>query len=307
MTARRSPATSDVAGVTISHPDRIVYPCSGLTKLDVARYYAAVGEWMLPHVEGRPLTLVHCPQGLAGPCAYLRHSKVWGPKVLRRVEIQEKTKVGTYLVADDVEGLVTLAQMGVLEIHTWNSTATDVERPNRIIWDLDPGPNVTWPQTVEAARTVRDALQALGLESWVKTTGGRGVHVVVPIARHLDWSECLAFSRGVAEVITRSAPDRYTTTFAKAGRESRILIDYLRNNRTNTSVVAYSTRARPGGAVSMPVRWSELTARLRPDAFTMMSVPARLSRRGSNPWEEYWKRPQRVSAAARRAVLRRSG
>src|SRR5690242_4874712 len=130
---------SSVSGVSISHPDRVVYPGLGITKLDVARYYAAIGDWMVPHVAGRPLTLVHCPQGLIRPCSYMRHTKVWGPDVLRRVRIQEKTKVGEYLIADDVHAIVGLAQMGVLEIHTWNATDDDIERPNRIIWDLDPG------------------------------------------------------------------------------------------------------------------------------------------------------------------------
>jgi DNA ligase D-like protein (predicted polymerase) len=235
-----------VAGVRISHPERVVYAELGLSKLDIARDYERLGPWIVPHVRGRPLTLVHCPKGMAGPCTYMKHSKLWGPNVLRRVRIQEKTKVGGYMVADDFGGIVGIAQMGALEIHTWNSTTDNLEQPNRIVWDLDPGPEVTWTHVITAARTVREILRTLGLESWVKTTGGRGLHVVLPIVPHRDWSECLAFSRSVAEAIRGTAPALYTTAFAKRGREAKILIDYLRNNRTNTSIAAYSTRARPG-------------------------------------------------------------
>ena len=291
-----------VAGVAISHPERVIYPDPPLTKLDIARYYAAIGDWIVPHVAGRPLTLVHCPRGLAAPCAYMRHTRVWGPAVLRRVRIREQTKVGEYLVADDRRAVVGLAQMGVLEIHTWNATDDDIERPNRIIWDLDPGERVRWAQVVSAARAVRDVLAALGLQTWVKTTGGRGVHVVMPIVRHRDWSECLTFARNIARAIERSDPSRYTTAFAKRGREAKILIDYLRNNRTNTSVAAFSTRARPGACVSMPVAWRELTPRLQPAAFTVVSVPARLRRRRVDPWRDYWTCRQRISAAIDRAV-----
>jgi bifunctional non-homologous end joining protein LigD len=291
-----------VAGVRISHPDRIIYPDLGVTKLDLVRYYEAIGQGIVPHVRGRPLTLVHCPNGLLGDCRYLRHRKAWGPSVLRRVMIREKTKTGEYLVADDLAGVIALVQMGVVEIHTWNALAGDIERPNRIVWDLDPGPHVTWPQVVNAARAVRDVLNVLGLASWVKTTGGRGLHVVVPITPARDWSECLEFSRAVADALVRSDPPRYTTTFAKSGRASKILIDYLRNNRTNTSVTAFSTRARTGGPVSMPIAWDELRPRLRPDAFTVATVVRRLARLRRDPWADYWKTRQRITAAALTAV-----
>jgi len=293
-----------VAGVRISHPDRIVYPDLGLSKADIARYYGQVSKWMVPHVRTRPLTLVHCPNGMAGPCTYMKHSKLWGPDVLRRVSIPEKTKVGNYMVADDLAGIIGTVQMGVLEIHTWNSTADDVERPNRIVWDLDPGDRVTWPTVVEAARHVRDVLRTLGLESWVKTTGGRGLHVVAPLTPRRDSSECLAFSRAVAEALRRSAPMLYTTAFAKQGRAAHILIDYLRNNRTNTSIAAYSTRARAGAPVSVPIAWSELTVGLRPESFTVKTVPQRLARLRRDPWHAYWTCRQRVSDAAMRALSR---
>jgi bifunctional non-homologous end joining protein LigD len=250
-------------------------------------------RWIVPHVRGRPLTLVHCPAGISAPCRYLKHAKAWGPSALRRVRIQEKTKVGEYLVADSVSGVVALAQMGVVEIHTWNSTADDVERPNRIVWDLDPGPDVLWKQTVAAARLLRDVLKTLGLAAWVKTTGGQGLHVVAPIEPQRDWSECLAYSRDVGEALARTNPAVYTTAFAKQGRERKILIDYLRNNRTNTSVCAYSPRARSGAPVSVPLDWNELGT--RPDRWTLLTVPRRLRSLRTDPWAGYWTASQDIS------------
>lgn len=295
-------AEAEVEGIRISHPDRVIYPRLGITKLDVARYYATMGRWILPHVRGRPLTLVHCPEGLRAPCSYMRHSKVWGPAVLRRVRIREKTKVGEYLVADSIPAVVALAQMGVLEIHTWNSTTDDLERPNRLVWDLDPGPAVAWRDVVEAAKLLRSVLELLQLEAWVKTTGGHGLHVVVPIEPVRDWSECLTFARGVADAIARSEPDRFTTVFAKERREGRILIDYLRNNRTNTSVAAFSTRARDAAPVSAPLTWNALGA--RPPVFDLQTIIRRFARLRGDPWAKYWATRQRISDRAVEALRR---
>jgi len=291
-----------VAGVTISHPDRILYPDLKLTKLDIARYYDSIAGWIVPHVAGRPLTLVRCPEGLAGDCFFMKHSKVWAPPALRRVRIKEKTKVGEYLIADDIAGVVGLAQMGVLEIHTWNSAFEDVERPNRIVFDLDPGDKVEWRAVVHAARMVRDALAALKLESWVKTTGGRGLHIVVPLAPHAEWSQCLEFARTLSERLEHAQPELYTTAFAKAGRERKILIDYLRNNRTNTSIAAYSTRARQGATVSVPLTWDELRVSVDPKSFSVLTVPKRLSKIKGDPWANYWKCRQKLTAQLIRAL-----
>jgi len=291
--------TPRVAGIRITHPDRLIYPDQAITKLQLARYFDDIAEWIVPHVRGRPLTLVHCPAGLAAPCIYLKHAKQWGPNALRRVQIQEKTKVGEYLVADTVEAVVSLAQMGIVEIHTWNAFDDNVDRPNRIVWDLDPGPRVRWAQVVTAAKLVREVLETLGLESWVKTTGGHGLHVVAPIKPTRDWSECLTFARGVSEAIARD-DSLYTTAFAKAGREQKILIDYLRNNRTNTSVSAFSPRARQGATVSMPLDWKQLTA--RPERWTILTVPGRLKRMKSDPWAGYWTKKQALTTASMKAL-----
>jgi bifunctional non-homologous end joining protein LigD len=232
----------------------------------------------------------------------MKHSKLWAPPALRRVRVREKTKLGEYLIADDIAGVVSLAQMGVLEIHTWNSTFADVERPDRLVFDLDPGENVGWPAVISAARMVREALAALNLASWVKTTGGRGLHVVVPLVPHADWSQCLQFSRALSERFEHARPDLYTTAFAKAGRTRKILIDYLRNNRTNTSIAAYSTRARTGAPVSMPITWEELRSSLTPAGFTIRTAMKRLRRFKGDPWAGYWTARQKLTARLIRAV-----
>lgn len=290
-----------VRGIRISSPTRVVYPELALTKIDLVHYYDQVAEVMLPHVQDRPLTLVHCPDGLQAPCNYMRHRRVWGPDVLKRVTIKEKTKIGEYLAVVNLEGIIALAQMGIIEVHTWNSTIDDVERPNRIVWDLDPGPAVSLRDVIAAAIAVRTLLDTLGLESWVKTTGGHGIHVVAPLTPDRQWDECLAFAKAVAEALMRSDPSRYTTAFPKAGRERKILIDYLRNNRTNTSVAAFSARAKPAATVSMPVSWKQLTARLNPQRFTVITAPTKLR---TDPWRDYWRCRQKISASAFKAITR---
>jgi bifunctional non-homologous end joining protein LigD len=234
----------------------------------------------------------------------MKHSKVWAPVPLRRVSIREKTKIGEYLIADSLPAIVGLVQMGVLELHTWNSRCARIEEPDRIVIDIDPGASIGWPAVVEAARLIRSLLRTLGLESFVKTTGGRGLHVVVPLAPRADWSACLAFARAMADTLARQDPARYTTRFAKAGREGKILIDYLRNNRTNTSVAAFSTRARPAAPVSVPLTWNELTPARTPDRFTIETVPRRLSRLRADPWAEYWRTTQTIPPGAIPALAR---
>jgi len=298
-----------VAGVGISHPGRIVFPAIAATKLDLARYYESISEWIVPHLEDRPLTLVRCPAGAGAvtgrdDCFYMKHAKVWAPAPLRRVRIQEQKKIGEYLIADSLPAVVGLVQMGVLEIHTWNTRSRHVERPDRIVLDLDPGERVAWSAVIAGARIVRDVLAALHLESFVKTTGGRGLHVVVPLTPQADWSVCLAFARAIADALARGEPNRFTTRFAKAGRERLLLVDYLRNNRTNTSIAAYSTRATPHAPVSVPLTWNELTPSRSPDRWTLVTVPARLARLRRDPWDAYWTTKQRIPRGAIQALER---
>jgi bifunctional non-homologous end joining protein LigD len=308
--ARASSPRPEVSGVSISHPERIVYPALRFTKLDLAEYYARIADWMLPHVVDRPLTLVRCPAGVPATgdaedaCFYMKHGKVWAPAALRRVRIREKTKVGEYLVADTAAALVGLVQMGVIEVHTWNSTCADLERPNRIVLDIDPGERVAWRAVVDAARLIRDLLLVMGLRSFVKTTGGRGLHVVVPVVPHADWRECLAFARAMANLLVRREPRLFTASFAKSGRDGLMLVDYLRNNRTNTSVAAFSTRARPAATVSAPLSWSELSPSRPPDRFTVRTIHARLARLATDPWREYFALRQHLPRAAVHALDR---
>jgi bifunctional non-homologous end joining protein LigD len=284
-----------VGGVEISHPERVLFPELGLTKADVARYYDSVADRMLPHVRNRPLTLLRCGAAIdpnldKGGCTMIRHGKAWGPLALRRVMIEELHKTGEYLAAVDRAGLVSLAQMGVVEIHTWNGRVDAPYRHDRVVLDLDPGAEVGWARVVDAAHALREALQARGLRSWVKTTGGKGLHVVAPIAP-AEWERCVAFARQVAGAFVERHPDVYTLAWPKAGRESKILIDTLRNNRANTSVAAFSVRARPSATVSMPVAWDALTSRLDPQAFSLTTV---LENGREDPWADYWNADQRL-------------
>jgi bifunctional non-homologous end joining protein LigD len=307
--SRRSARSDDdsepaVAGVRISNPDRVIFATPRLTKLGLARYYDSIGEWIVPHVAGRPLTLVRCPDAVSKGCFFMKHSKVWAPSTLRRVRIQEKSKLGEYLIADDLPGVIGLVQMGIVEVHTWDSTYDHLEHPNRIVFDLDPGDRVTWPRVVDAARTVRRALAALDLEAYVKTTGGRGLHIVVPLVPYADWTECLAFARALGGRLEQANPGEYTTVFAKSGRENKILIDYLRNNRTNTSIAAFSTRAREGAPVSFPITWEELKRSLEPPTITAATTLPRLARRRSDPWKSYWTSRQKLTSQRMRAIRR---
>lgn len=282
-----------ISGIPVTHPERVIYPEAGLTKLDLVRYYDTVSEWMLPHLGGRPLTLKQCAPD-AAHCRYMRHSgEHRAPAQVRVINIREKTKIGDYMIVDDRPGLIALAQRNIVEFHTWNSTADAIEHPNRIILDLDPGPAVPWRAMVDAARLVRKALQGLRLESWIKTTGGKGLHIVVPLAPVHDWSVCLAFARSFAAELATFDPARFTTKFSKTGREAHILLDYLRNNRTNTSVAAYSARARANATVSVPIAWEELTPRLDPERWTIKTLPRRLKSL-KDPWADYFTKKQKL-------------
>jgi bifunctional non-homologous end joining protein LigD len=293
---------AEVAGVKLTNADRVVFDGPKVTKLDLALYYERIADRLLPHIEGRPLTLVRGPEGASKPTFYMKHSGVWAPRALRRVDIQEKTKVGEYLVVDDLPGLISLVQMGILEIHTWNSTADALERPDRVVFDLDPDPAVPWPAVADAARLLKARLEELGLRSFLKTTGGKGLHIVVPFRPGAPWDEAFDFTRGISEQIERAHPRRFTTEIPKAARKGKILIDYLRNNRGNTAVAPFSTRAKPQAPLSVPIAWEELAESLRPDQYTLANIDERLKGLKKDPWADYFKVRQRLTAAARKAA-----
>jgi bifunctional non-homologous end joining protein LigD len=273
-------------GIRLTSPEKVLYPDQGITKLELASYYTTIAEWVLPHVAGRPLVLTRCPDGRHKDCFYQKHAGVGTPPNLRQVAIREKSTTRNYLVVDDADGLISLAQIGALELHAWGSKADNVEKPDRLVFDLDPDPAIPWSRVVESARQIREFLHELGLTSFVKTTGGKGLHLVLPIQRRHEWDEVKAFCHQVADVIARADPERYTVNMAKAARADKIFIDYLRNTRGATSVVAYSTRARAGAPVSTPLAWSELTAEVRSDHFTIRDVPRRLASLKRDPWED---------------------
>jgi bifunctional non-homologous end joining protein LigD len=296
---RASADAVEVAGVRVTHPDRILYAPQGITKLDLARFYESIADWILPHLRGRPTSLVRCPEGLSDECFYQKHVGTWAPAALRRVRIREKKKVGEYLVVEDLPGLVGLVQIGVLEIHTWNAVADRIEQPDRLVFDLDPGEDVPWRDVVAAARTLRDHLEHLGLTSFLKTTGGKGLHLVVPIDAGPSWADCLAFARSVGETLARAQPDAFTVDVAKSARPGRVYLDYLRNVRGATAIAPFSTRARRGAPVSTPLAWGELGPRLRSDHFTVSNLPRRLASLRNDPWKDYARTRQTLPARPR--------
>ncbi|HEX3313895.1 MAG TPA: DNA ligase D [Gemmataceae bacterium] len=277
--------TQQFHGVRVTSPDKVLYPEQGITKLDLARYYEEVADWILPQLADRPIVLVRCPDGREKECFYQKHPGVGTPTNLRTIPIREKSKTEKYLLVDDAAGLISLAQIGALEIHAWGCRSDKLESPDRLIFDLDPDPSVQWPAVVAAARQVRKFLQDLGLESFLKTTGGKGLHLVVPIERRHDWDAAKAFCKDVADAVVAADPDRYTANMSKAARPGKIFLDYLRNGRGATAVVAYSTRSRLGAPVSMPLTWTELGGDIRSDTFNVGNVPARLAKLKRDPWE----------------------
>ncbi|HVR61749.1 MAG TPA: non-homologous end-joining DNA ligase, partial [Polyangia bacterium] len=305
-TAKAGKTAGAAAGVRLSTPLRVLWGDLGFTKQDLAAYYAAVAERALPHVAGRPLTLFRCPEGVgvagAQPCFYMKHATFSVPGNVARIKLKERAEANEYLYVTDESGLMALVQMSILEIHTWGSQAADVERPDRIVIDLDPDPTVKWEDVVVAAHLVRHQLQAIHLESFVKTTGGKGLHVVAPLLPDLGWEEITALSRAVAEQIARGAPRSFTTNMAKAVRPGRILLDYMRNHRGSTAVAAFSTRARAGATVSMPIAWDDLVPDLDPARFNVRTVPEILRAEPSDPWARYFRLRQTISPEARRLI-----
>ena len=284
-----------VAGVTITHPDRVLFPEQGVTKLSLARYYERVSPWLLPHLKGRPLTLVRCPEGYNKECFYQKHANDTVPDTIGRVKISEDKGVSWYMTADSLPAVIGLVQMGVLELHTWGAKRDGLDRPDRIIIDLDPDPTVSWKAVIEAAQLVRTLLNELDLTCFVKTTGGKGLHVVLPLRRVHTWDEVKAFSKGLADHLVRLIPDRFIANMSKQKRKGKIYVDYLRNAKGATAIAPYSTRARPGAPVSVPLEWEELSVNMRSDHFTVANVMARLEGLKRDPWRDYFTVKQKLT------------
>jgi bifunctional non-homologous end joining protein LigD len=291
-----------VAGVRLSHPGRVLFPDMGLTKLDLARYYEGVAEWILPDLNDRPLTLVRCPRGEGQQCFFQKHLEESAPEAVRQVSIRESKGTRLYPVADNIEAVVGLVQMGVLEFHGWQARARQIEHPDRFILDLDPDAGLAWARVVEAAQLARTLLDEIGLQSFLKTTGGKGLHVVVPLDKRQGWDEVKGFAQAVAQHMVKTIPERFTAHPLKQKRKGKIFIDYLRNGRGATAIVAYSTRARPGAPVAVPLAWDELSVDLRPDHFNVGNVLARLRRQRRDPWKGYGSIKQHFSGAMKRRL-----
>lgn len=277
--------TVDADDITITHPDRIVYPDDGITKQDVADYYKAVMPWFLPPIADRPMPMLRCPGGIGEHCFFQKHM-IAGLKHVGSAKLKEETGAqAVYLYPKDEAGLLELVQFGAIEFHPWGSHVKTPDAADRVIFDLDPGENVAWKRVVAAARMVRDFLKQLGLTSFVRTTGGKGLHVVVPLAPAADWESVRSFARGFAEAMAQAHPLEFVATAAKKVRGGKIYLDYLRNGRGATAVASYSLRARPGAPVAVPLRWEDLGKLTSGADFTLHTVPRRLARQKKDPWE----------------------
>lgn len=285
-TPKAKPAPEPKRRVKLTHPDRVYWPDVGLTKAGLADHYDEVWPLIAPHLIGRPLALLRCPDGIDGQQFFQKHAwKGMNPNILTP---EDPGDPGEGLIAvGDLDGLLGLVQSAALEIHPWGSTLADIERPDRIVIDLDPGEGVGWEAMIEAAHEVRERVEAAGLAAFLKTSGGKGLHVVAPLKPKAEWPAVKAWCQALAKAMAADQPDRYVATIAKAKRTGKILVDYLRNQRGATAVAPWSTRARPGAAVSTPIAWEELGPAIGPAHFTVQNLPARLSA-GADPWSDFY-------------------
>lgn len=285
-----------VTSVKITNPDRVIDPSTGLKKVELVRYYESIAEWMLPHLKDRPVSLVRAPQGIAGEHFFQKHPETKMPGM---TELDPALWPGhsALLAVNSAESLVAAAQMNTVEFHTWNSTIKRIDQPDRVVFDLDPGEGVTWPHLQEAAVLTRTMLTELGLESWIKTSGGKGLHVVVPLAPRLDYETVKGFSQAVVQHMAKTIPQRFVAKSGGTNRVGKIFIDYLRNGHGQTTATAFSARARPGMGVSMPIAWEQLSSLKSGSQWTIATAREYLSFQREDPWEAYWKSRQTLTAA----------
>ncbi len=294
-------ATS-VAGVTLSHPDKVLYPDVGITKRDLAEYYVKIAPRLLPHVAGRPISMMRCPGGEGSSCFFQRHAGEGSSSHLKAVKVSGRGKGEPYVTITDVAGLVSLVQRDVLEIHVWGSEGKAPAKPDRLVFDFDPAPDVKFAAVKKAALQMRGILKGLGLESFLKTTGGKGLHVVVPFEKGPGWDEVKDFSRRIAQAVAEHDPEHFTINSRKNVRGGRIFIDYLRNGLGASAIAPYSTRARPGAPVASPLRWQELSHLKSGGQFTLKDALRRLR---SDPWAKLAATHQKLPIGSARSNKRR--
>ncbi len=299
--AADDPAANVVAGVALSHADKPYFPEAGITKGDLARYYATIAPRLLPHLAGRPLSLVRCPDGWSGQCFYQKNADRSVNAAVKRVEVPTSDGPATYFSAASAAALVGLVQWGVIELHPWGSRVPRLDRPDTLIFDFDPDDSVEWKEVVTAVGLLRTLLDEMKLTGFPKTTGGKGLHVVLPIRSSLTWTEAKAFTKAVADFLVRTFPDRFTAALAKEKRRGKIFIDYLRNAEGATAVAPYAVRARKNAPVATPIAWKELARDVRFDHFNIGNVAKRVAS-VPDPWADYFATKQTITAAMRKRL-----
>jgi bifunctional non-homologous end joining protein LigD len=293
---RSAPGAKALAGVTLSHPDKLYFPEAGLAKRAIAQHYFELADRILPHLRQRPLSLVRCPDGWKGQCFYQKHAHASVDAAVTRMQVHESGGEAIYMGVGSAKALVALVQWGVIEFHPWASRRPRLERPDRIVFDFDPGEGARWKELVEAVQLLRTMLGELDLQGFLKTTGGKGLHVVVPIRQTLDWPQAKAFSKQVATLLAKTFPQRFTTALAKERRRGKIFIDYLRNAEGATAVAPYSVRARKNAPVATPIDWNELAQDVRYDFFNVRNIRDRVGSM-TDPWAGFASTRQTVTKA----------
>ncbi|MEO7761360.1 MAG: DNA ligase D [Casimicrobiaceae bacterium] len=294
---------SVVAGVTLSHPDKLYFPEAGLTKREVAEYYVAVSEWLLPQIKNRPLSLYRCPDGWNGQCFFQKNADRSVNDAVARIEVPDSRGSATYMGASTAKALAALVQWGVIELHPWGSRTPHLDRPDQLIFDFDPDEGLPWKPLVEGVELLRTLLDDLKLTGFLKTTGGKGLHVVVPIRPTIGWEDAKGFTKAIADLIATTLPDHFTSVMSKEKRKKRIFIDYLRNAQGATAIAPYAVRARKGAPVSAPIAWDELDRDVRFDHFNVTNMLTRLQQTKSDPWSGFMK----VSQSITKAMFKRVG
>ena len=288
-------AGSHVAGIKLSHPAKILYAEQGYTKRDIANHYVNVAQWILPYLQDRPLSIVRCPDGYDKTCFFQKHVTKDAHRHLQSIQLDPANKAAEYFVANQLPAVIELVQLGVLELHNWGSRYPVTALADRLIFDLDPGPGLAWEKVTEAALLLRGLLEEVDLQCFVKTTGGKGLHVEVPIQAEYPWQVIKAFTHSIADYLEAHIPDRFTASISKKKREGRIFIDYLRNSSGATAIAPYSTRARTGAPVATPLAWEEVGAGVQANTFNIVNISERLSWLASDPWKDYLGSKQKLT------------